>query len=198
MRRYFSPDAYVLVRPAAAFRALAVQPADPGPWTAWRRPLFMAFLLGCTISLTTTGSLTLRLVVSTALSWSFVPAIEIAALALVLHGAGHWGRLSRLVDLFCMGCGVWSVWLIGISIIFAAAPPAHVFPVFFSWLEVGGLLVLIWSAYVDYCFFHEVLRCSAARARHALLLHRLLSWIPILLIISLPAIVPTIVFFAGR
>ena len=105
MRWLFSPDAWVLVRPAPAFRALAAQPADPGPWTAWRRPLFMAFLLGCTISLTTTGSLTLRLVVSTALSWSFVPAIEIAALALVLHGAGHWGRLPRLVDVFCMGCG---------------------------------------------------------------------------------------------
>ena len=120
------------------------------------------------------------------------------ALALVLHGAGHWGRLPRLVDLFCMGCGVWSLWLIGVSIIFAAVPPARVFPVFFSGLEAGGVLVLLWSAYVDYCFFHEVLRCSAARARRALLLHRLLSWIPILLIISLPAIVPTIVFLAGR
>jgi hypothetical protein len=128
--RFFSPDAYVMVRPASAFRALAAQPAVPGPWTAWRRPLFMAFLLGCTISLTTTGSLTLRLVVSAALSWSFVPAIEIAALAIVLHGAGHWGRLPRLVEMFCMGCSVWSVWLIGVSIIFAAVPPAHVFTAF--------------------------------------------------------------------
>jgi hypothetical protein len=198
MRRYFSPDAYVMLRPADAFHALAAQPGAPGSWTAWRRPLFIAFLIGCTISLTTTGSLTLRLVVSTALSWSFVPAIDIAALALVLHGAGHWGRLPRLVDVFCMGWGVWSAWLIGVSIIFAAVPPAHVFRVFYGWLEIGGVLVLAWSAYVDYCFFHEVLRCSAARARRVLLLHRLLSWIPILLIISLPAIVPTILFFAGR
>ena len=85
-----------------------------------------------------------------------MPAIEIAALALVLHGAGHWGRLPRLVDLFCMGCGAWSVWLVGISIIVAAVPPAHVFTVFFGWLEVGGILVLLWSAYVDYCFFHPL------------------------------------------
>jgi len=77
-------------------------------------------------------------------------------------------------------------------------PPAQVFKVFYSWLEVGGVLVLFWSAYVDYCFFHEVLRCSGARARRVLLVHRLLSWIPILLIISLPAIVPAIVFLAGR
>ena len=103
-----------------------------------------------------------------------------------------------LVDVFCMGCSVWSVWLIGVSIIFAAVPPAHVYTAFYSWLEVGGVLVLLWSAYVDYCFFHEVLRCSGARARRVLLVHRLLSWIPILLVISLPAIVPAIVFFAGR
>jgi hypothetical protein len=198
MRRYFSPDAWVLVRPATAFRALAAQHAELGRWSAWRRPLFIAFLLGCTVSLTTTGSLTLRLAVSAALSWSFVPVIEIAALAVVLHAAGAWGRLPRLVDLFCMGYGVWSVWLIGASIIFAAVPPAHVFQVFFGWLEAGGVLVLVWSAYVDYCFFHEVLRGSAARARRALLLHRLLTWIPILLVISLPAIVPAIVFLAGR
>jgi hypothetical protein len=198
MRSYFSPDAWMLVRPAAAVRALAARPAAPGRWIAWRRPLFLAFLLGCTWSLTTTGSLTLRLVVPTALSWSFVPAIEVAALALVLRGAGHWGRLPRLVDLFCMGRGALSMWLIGISIIFAAVPPAHVFRVFSLWLQVGGALVLLWSAYVDYCFFHEVLRCSPAQARQALLLHRLLSWIPILLIISLPAIVPTLVSIAGR
>jgi hypothetical protein len=50
---------------------------------------------------------------------------------------------------------------------------------------------------VDYASSTKCPGAARARARRAAL-HRLLSWIPILLIISLPAIVPAIVFFAGR
>jgi len=169
--RRVSPDVWILLQPGTAFRTLAARPPDANRWLTWRRPLFFAFLLGSTMSLTTTGSLTLRLVPSAAVSWAFVPAIEVAALALVLRRDERDG-LPRLIDLFCSGFGAWSLWLIAICVMFAVVPPTLVFQVFFWWLEIGAAIVLAWSAYVDYCFFREVVGRNRRSAARTLLVHR--------------------------
>ena len=70
------------------------QPAHhPGAWLAIRRPLLVAAVFGCCISLMTSGRLSLRLAAPATLYWSFVPLLEIAGLAVVWP----WKR-SRLSD----------------------------------------------------------------------------------------------------
>jgi hypothetical protein len=55
-------EQWVMLHPAAAFRKLAQQRSDGGRWLALRRPLLVAFVFGCTMSLITSRRLTLRLV----------------------------------------------------------------------------------------------------------------------------------------
>jgi hypothetical protein len=101
------------------------------------------------------------------------------------------------VDLFCTGFGVWLLWLAGIAVITAAAPPAYVSLAFSLWLDAGAAVVLLWSLYVDYCFFRDALGRPRSAAMRGLFVHRLLSWTPILLVISQPAIVSTAVEVLG-
>ena len=67
-----SVDGRVMIEPRSAFAALVRQRAG-GIWLAAKRPLLLAFLIGCTISLVTSQGLNLRLAVGATICWSFVP-----------------------------------------------------------------------------------------------------------------------------
>jgi hypothetical protein len=53
--RLLSLDAWVMSRPSRAFQYIASQPAGGGVWLAARRPLFVASVLGCVVSLGGSG-----------------------------------------------------------------------------------------------------------------------------------------------
>src|SRR5262245_27299800 len=93
------PDLWVMVRPATAYSRLAKLPAPRAAWTALRRPLRMAFVLGCAMSLMTEGSITLRLALPAALCWSFIPLVQIACLAISHRRARPEVSLGRAIDL---------------------------------------------------------------------------------------------------
>jgi hypothetical protein len=186
----------VMLNPAAAYRLLAQQAQPPAgrgrAWLGWRKPLLVAFVLGCTMSLITSASLTLRLAGSAAVYWSCVPLAETAALAAVCWRAGRPRSFGRTVDLFFAGHGPWLFWLIGMSAIWSFAPPIQAF--FFTrvWLFGAGTMVIVWSAYIDFCFFRFAMGRNPARAGRDLLLQRLVSWTMIVAIFGGPAIPPEI------
>jgi len=170
-----SPDVWVLLRPAEAYQWLVRQGVDEGNWTAAQRPLFMVFLLGCLVSLVTAGSLSLRLFAAGAINAWFVPLLEIGVLA------GVWRSkrtipFSRTVDLFFMGHGPWVLWLLVMCAIWAFASPTHGFVLTGRWMWSLLGVVLVWSAYIDFCFLRHVLRESAARAAGKLLALRVITW----------------------
>jgi hypothetical protein len=88
----WSDEARVMIRPAGTYAAIGLQSATAADhpqwplWLAWRRPVFIALFIGACLSLAATNALTLRLTLSAAVAWSFVPIIEIAALAIVVRG----------------------------------------------------------------------------------------------------------------
>src|SRR5580658_399317 len=90
----------VMVGPATAYRLLAQQPARGHTWLGWRRVLLVAFVLGCTMSLITSGRLTLRLVAPATIYWGFVPLAETAALAVVRWPERKTRSFSSALDLF--------------------------------------------------------------------------------------------------
>src|SRR5437867_1910507 len=102
----WSAEARVLIAPARAYREL-LQSLDLGRASALllRRPLLLLLFLGATISALASGRFSVRLIVDGALSFAFVPAIEMAALAIV---AGRRARARALPfanasDLFFAG-----------------------------------------------------------------------------------------------
>lgn len=151
-------------------------------WLAVRRPLTIAFCLGCAVSLMATGILTLRLALPAALYWSFVPLVELAGLAAALRS-----RLrADAIDDFFAAHGPWLLWLAAFAALWAFVPAPVViggagFPR--VWYYAGGLAA-IWSGWLDLTFFRR-------RGEHspivAVLVQRAVSWPLGMLIFVAPA-----------
>ena len=186
----FSTDTLASFRPAATFRVMAAQPSSSSFWLMWRRPLVLALIMGAMVSLAMTGTLTARLLLSGTLSWSFVPLIEVVALAMVLRRRATRGALATHVDVFFAGFSIWYLFFIGIALVPAA--PLRFSQIAFGWLEYVGTAILLWSLYVDYCYFRYAVGRTSGEARGDVFLHRALSWMPILLIIGAPGLWPTV------
>jgi hypothetical protein len=169
------PELWVMLRPRAAYSELALDTAEPSRWMAIRRPLLLAFVCGCAVSLMTSGRVTLRLTVPAMLYFTFVPLIEIAALAVVRSRSIS---LARAIDLFFMGHAPWPLWLTGFAAAWAFLPAMQVFATLtrpLTWYA-PVLLVLAWSAYIDFWFLRCVFERTPARALRDLTVQRLLTW----------------------
>lgn len=168
------PDAWVMLAPGSAYPPLTQTAARGGWWLMLRRPLLVACVLGCAMSLMTSGRVTLRLAVPATIYWSFVPLFEIAALAAV--GTIKRGGFSRTVDLFFMSHAPWSLGLVGYAAMWAFVPAVHIFTWTTSVWYLPGLAVAAWSGYIDFCFYRSVIGSSLFQAIRGLLLQRLICW----------------------
>lgn len=171
-----SPDVWVMLRPASAYQELAALPDVGGKWRAVRRPLFFAFIIGCGISLVTSQRLSLRLVADGFINVSILLLGQTGVLALVL-GRKRTISFSRAVDLFFAGYGLWLLWFVCYSALWAFAPPLEAS----TWaasraMFLAAVPVAIWSAYIDYCFFRRVIQWTPENIVRPLLLQWLLSW----------------------
>jgi hypothetical protein len=160
-------------------------------WVGIKRPLFMAFFLGCTVSSLTARTLTLRLIVPGMVWWAFVPLIEIAALVTVCWRDRQSTSIAELIDSFFAGYRPWLFWLVGLCAIWAFLSPSTK-PLdgglAIAWIDGGAVLAVLWSLYIDFEFFRSVLRRSRAAAVRQLALQRLISWAMILGIVGGPTI----------
>jgi len=188
-RFVWSPDALVMVRPAQTFSLLAAAGEPSRSWTMWRRPLAVAGLLGCVASLVASGVLTARLIVPTALAWSYVPLIQMLALVIVTWPRRRAVPTGRAIDLFFTGYGPWALFLIGL------ASSLAFLPLTFGWGRVrvwlGAMaIVASWSVFLDYWFFRAVYHARPAAAVRDVVLIRLISWTLIFWIFAVPTSTP--------
>jgi len=183
---------WVMLKPAAAYRFLAQQSVRDGAWFGWRKLLLVASVLGCTMSLIASASLTLRLAGPATIYWSFVPLAEIAALAAVSWHKKPTHPFPQTVDLFLAGHGPWLLWLTGLCTIWSFIPPIRAFSFSSAWLYGAGTIVIGWSAYIDFCFFRFIMGRSRAGAGRDLVLQRLISWTLIIGVLGWPAIPPAL------
>jgi hypothetical protein len=160
-------------------------------WRALKRPLFLAFFLGCTVSFLTAGTLTLRLIVPEMVAWAIVPLIEMAALAVVCRGDQRNIRFAELIDSFFRGYLPWLLWLIGICVIWSLLSPASNsldWTISIVWMLGGVGCAVVWSLFIDFRFFKSVLKRNPAVAMRDVAMHRFISWTLILAVIGGPTI----------
>ncbi len=166
-----APVIAVMLRPAATYADLARDPPRPTFLALLRRPALFALLLGACISLSTTGRLTLRLLPSGALLWSFAPALQMIAAAAVIRRFGR-GRLSLPagLDLYFLGLGPWSLWLLGVAGLVSSVSPEQTATWGFSLLATA-VVPLVWSGVITYGFLRGALALGRRRALLGLALH---------------------------
>jgi hypothetical protein len=160
-------------------------------WIAIKRPALLAFFLGCTISFLTTRTLTLRLIVPSMIYWSFVPLIEIAALAVVRERDRQDIPFPEFIDLFFKGYSPWLLWLVGVCAVWSLFQPSSKsfdWTVSIVWLLGGVATAIAWSLYIDFCFFRSVMRRSRTRAMRELAIQRLIAWPLIMVVVAAPTI----------
>ncbi|HYN05956.1 MAG TPA: hypothetical protein VES67_01075 [Vicinamibacterales bacterium] len=185
----WSVDAWVLVRPAAAFQWLAAQPLSTGLRVAVRRPLLLTFVMGCIVSLAAAGTLTARLVGPPMLYWAFIPIAEILALAAIVRRRGRL-PFAALIDGFFAGHAAWLLLLIAIGGLLAFSPPALWWTILTRVSLVGLALVVVWSAYVDFCFFRHVVGAGRGAALRDVVVHRAITWLVVFSIFATQELTP--------
>lgn len=188
--RLRSLDAWVMSSPTRAFRYVASQPVGHGIWLAARRPLFLAVVLGCVVSLLASGTLTARLVASASVYWACVPVIEVLALAAVIWRRRQRTSLPTAIDTFFAGHGPWTLCLIGIAATLASVPPLLGWKLLTTVCVGATALVIIWSACIDFCFFRQVFGASRGAAIRDAVVQRLITWTAVFAIFAVQAITP--------
>ncbi|HEY0782397.1 MAG TPA: hypothetical protein VGE98_08085 [Thermoanaerobaculia bacterium] len=169
-------DLDVMLRPRSVYAQLEGEAGARG-LAALRRPLFVALVTGCVVSLLTSARLTARLAVPGTLYWTFVPAAEILGLA-VVRGRGSF---ARQVDLYFRGHLPWLLLLLAYAAAWSFWPTRV-----YTWGNppwiAGAVVVLAWSLHIDYWFLRSVAGHGAGRAAGALAALRLVSWLVFLVV----------------
>jgi hypothetical protein len=159
-----SHEIWLMFRPSAAYQWLADLPIVEDRWSAVKRPLFMALLLGCMVSLVVSQRLTLRHVAGGAVNASILLLGQIAALAIVC-GRERRSSFPRTIELFFAGYGPWTLWILAFSAVWSFASTSRAFTLAGPGTMVPtAALVTVWSCYINYRFFERVFQRSRARA----------------------------------
>lgn len=176
----WAPELRVLLHPISGYRGLACQASVGGKRLLLGRPILHALLLGGVLSLLTTGRIVLPLALSTTVCWSFVPGLQVTAVALVPRLlVPSRPSLARLVDLYFAGNLPWSLWLLAL----AGAAVLHPFPTPGLSIPPPGplfpaslLAAALLSQVLTFGFFRGALNLTIPRSLACLALHDALLW----------------------
>jgi hypothetical protein len=152
-----SPEIRVMLSPKRGF---AEAKESGGRWLYWRRPILLVLSMCTAISLLVTGRLSLHVVGSTSLYWSFLPLIEIAGIAVAER---RWPK-SAMVDRFFWGHGPWLMFVIALTA-YASSESGRLpsQAMFRFWIGLA-VAALVWSCWIDYRFFGSLRKLAVQRA----------------------------------
>jgi hypothetical protein len=139
-----------------------------------RRPLLVAFVLGCAISFLASGRLTLRLVADGTLSFAFVPACQLAGFALVYRRRHARLAFPEAVDRFFQGNTAW-LWLL-VAVMASAAVLPVTRQLSLAPLLLVTLVPIAWSVAIDLRFFRDVMGQTARGAVRDVVIQRAVAW----------------------
>jgi hypothetical protein len=135
----------------------------------------LALMLGCAVSLISSGRFTIRLIIDGALSFAFVPICGLAGLGVVYVMRRPARPFAETVDRFFAGYTPWLWWLLAGMTATAMLPVlqhGHLLPA----LLVASLIPIVLSVVVDLRFFREAIGSTRSQARVDLVIQRLVSW----------------------
>jgi len=154
-----SDELLAMVAPRATYRRLCERPPS-GVRALVRRPATMAVIIGGTITLTTTGALTPGLFLGSVLCWTVVPLAQllVAAALVALAGQARGVPFTAAIDLFFVGHGPWSLWLLALGAAAMANLPIGLYGLPGGTLVLATALVPIaWTAVILFAFCRTVL-----------------------------------------
>jgi hypothetical protein len=166
-----SIDARVALAPEDTYRQLVPEVTQPRWWQALARPALVLLALALVMSIMATHSVTASLLLTSAIAWSAVVLIQIAA-ALVTIGsaAGRRVGFARALDLWFAGHLPYSAWILLLPLITAShtISPLDVIAVTF-------IVPTVWTTFIATAYCRVVLGATAGRARWRVAAHQLVT-----------------------
>jgi len=138
-----------------------------------RRPLLLAFLLGCAVSMLSSGRFTLRLIVDGTVSFAFVPLCELVAYAIVYRLQRGTRSTAQAVDRYFAGNTPWLWWMVALMAAAAILPvrSTDLLPL----VLMTSVIPIALSGRSDWRFFRSGGR-TRARAATDIVLQRAIAW----------------------
>lgn len=187
-----SPELQLIVSPARTYALLARQPSPVGPFTALRRPLLVALVLGASVAMSATRHVTPALFLSVTLCWTFVIVLQIAIAVTMIAGPSRQTvGLPRALDLFFASHAPWSLWLLAVASVPDPFAGLH--------LLLLGIVPMVLTGRMILAFFREVLHLDRRRAMGRTALHQTITWVALVLLYgSAVALRPRILYWLGN
>jgi hypothetical protein len=165
-----SPDFLLLIAPDRTYGRLLETSATRDWISVLGRCLLVALIIGAAIAIATTKRITIGLLLSLTLCWSFAVVLQfVAAAALGASSKQRNVSLAAAVDLIFLGHAPWSLWLIAMAMWSAFSPTgAH----FTDGMMLTALIALGWRSAILFAFCRRVLQASRAGALLRTALHQ--------------------------
>lgn len=164
----------VMAAPVRGYARLArSRTAVPAP-TALRRPAIVALVIGTALTVSATGAADGRTVLTTSLSWAWVPVLQVViAIPLIANAGAIAVHRADALDLFFAGHAPWSLWLLA-SAAWAALTGDTLQN--FNPVLLTALVPLIWTPVIVYGFCRSVLRRTKRAAVLSTVAHQVVTW----------------------
>ena len=139
-------------------------------WLLWRRPLFLAFILGCGVSMLGSGRFTGRLILDGMLSFAFVPVAEFLGF-LVAYRRGRAVSFAHAADDLFATNQPWLWWCLAL-IVAAAVVPANRHGSLLAPILMTAPVPILFSGILEWRFARSMGRSRWRAAAHRLVEHR--------------------------
>ena len=142
-------DFQLAMAPSATYTRLLAVESRPSWRRTLERPVLVAVLVGVSIAIAATGSVSPGLLLSTTCAWSWVMAVQLLFAAGMSRPLPRDGSVSvaRAVELWFAGHVPWTLWLLMLGPLLRAVPdtPAEL-------LIVSALVPMAWTAAIAAAF----------------------------------------------
>ena len=145
-----------------------------------RQLLLFLFVIACMVSVLVTGRFTVREILDGAISFAFVPVVEVVGFAAAWWLSSRPRAWSDATRIFLFGNFPWMFWCIGVMIAGWLVSPArldHIPGGYRSTLLYGtAAATFLWSVTIDLRYFRDVLSASPGDAMRLVVTQRMVSW----------------------
>ncbi|HLG57965.1 MAG TPA: hypothetical protein VI485_21645 [Vicinamibacterales bacterium] len=189
-------DVRLALAPLGTYRELAGLRVA-GTWTrALERPAFVALLTGTLTAMSATGRVTLGLVLAGALCWSFAPALQMLAGAIIIRSApGRSVGMVRVLELLFIGHLPWSLWLLVVFGLFTFST----LPLSLTVVILSVIIPTVWTMRIVFAFCTTALGIDRRGAQIRTVVHQAIIWTFVLVYLFLVSgLVPRALALVGR
>lgn len=167
-----STELQLALAPGRTYRQLVAERRDATWRAALTGPAFTMLVIGLLVSIAATGHLTVALVATLSVSWSFAVVMQAVAAAVIIVSARD-RRVSRrrAFELLFLAHAPWSLWLLAVAALSVLAGQLSL-----DAIAVMALIPAGWTAILMSAFSREVLHTDSRGARLRAIGHQAIIW----------------------